>query len=70
MFSGTNYECRLTMNNLVITAGGDKPLLEDQKTEFYELEYTPFYEQNRRPGRVSARHQRLTSKRTMHTGRT
>lgn len=46
MFSETGYECRITMNNLTITAGGDKPLIKDQESEYYELEYTPVYDQS------------------------
>lgn len=46
MFSESGYECRVTMNNLVITAGGDKPLIKDQESEYYELEYTPAYDQS------------------------
>lgn len=44
MFSETGYECRITMHNLTITKGGDKPMLKDQETLYYELEYTPTYD--------------------------
>lgn len=46
MFSESGYECRITMNNLTITAGGDKPLIKDQESEYYELEYTPILDQS------------------------
>lgn len=45
MFSESGYECRVTLNNLTITAGGDKPMIKDQESEYYELEYTPIYDQ-------------------------
>jgi hypothetical protein len=44
MYSESGYECRVTMNNLTITKGGDKPMIKDQETEYYELEYTPIYD--------------------------
>lgn len=45
MFSETGYECRITMNNIVATAGADKPMIKDQESEYYEIEYTPVYDQ-------------------------
>lgn len=41
MFSGSQYECRITLNNLTITAGGSKPLIKTEETEYYELDYIP-----------------------------
>lgn len=43
-FSGTNHEFRLTLNNLKVTKGGDKPMVKADDTLYYELEYTPTYD--------------------------
>ena len=43
MFSGTNYEFRLTLNKLTITKGGDKAMINVDESLFYEPEYTPSY---------------------------
>lgn len=40
-FASGGQEFRLTMNDLRITKGGDKPLIKADESEFYELEYTP-----------------------------
>ena len=41
MFVGAGYECRITFNNLTITAGGSKPLVKTEESLYYELEYVP-----------------------------
>ncbi|WP_425005776.1 hypothetical protein [Mycolicibacterium sp. S3B2] len=43
MFSGADYEFRLTMNKLTITKGGDKAMIKVDEALFYEPEYTPSY---------------------------
>lgn len=43
-FAGSNHEFRLTLNNLKVTKGGDKPLITADQTLYYELEYTPSYD--------------------------
>lgn len=43
-FTGTGYEFRLTLNNLTITKGGDKPLIKTEESEYYDMEYTPAYD--------------------------
>ncbi|MBJ8343937.1 hypothetical protein [Antrihabitans sp. YC2-6] len=43
MFSGSTgqHEFRLTLNNLTVTKGGDKPMIKVDEALYYELEYTP-----------------------------
>lgn len=41
MFSGSSYEFRLTLNNLYITKGGGKAMIQVDEPLFYEPEYTP-----------------------------
>lgn len=43
-FAGTSSEFRLTFNNLTLSAGGDKPAISADNTEYYELEYMPAYD--------------------------
>lgn len=43
-FSGASNECRITLNNLTITKGGDKPLVKVDETLYYEMDYTPAYD--------------------------
>lgn len=45
-FSGSNHEFRLTLNNMTCTKGGDKPKIKVDTTEFYEMEYTPSYDES------------------------
>ncbi|MDQ0923344.1 hypothetical protein QF038_001852 [Pseudarthrobacter sp. W1I19] len=42
--NGTTYELRITMNNLKLIKGGDKPKLKVGEWEYYELEYHPDYD--------------------------
>ncbi|MEV0360078.1 hypothetical protein AB0H71_28870 [Nocardia sp. NPDC050697] len=44
LFSDSGYECRITFNEMILVAGA-KPLIKDQETEYYELEYIGKYSQ-------------------------
>lgn len=46
MFSeGQLYECRLTFNNIVLKDGG-KPMIQSTNIAYYEMEYSPVYDQS------------------------
>jgi hypothetical protein len=42
--NGTTYELRITLNNLKVKKGGDKPKLKVGEWEYYELEYNVDYD--------------------------